>query len=311
MIDTLSMHAEHRETLQRKIDVMLDHVTAVARRYKHGFFLYGAGGIGKSYSVLNHLEKLEASVILYNSRMTAKGLLISLKDAPDAIHVLEDVERLTTDRDAQGVLRSALWAQPGKDRIVTWTTATDPPVRFPFRGGIILISNRPLANLPELRALATRIEVHQLDVSDPELIALMRELAEQGYIHDNGDIEPEECLMVTEHVLKECQEAGCKLDLRLQQKGFQTYLQWKAGDSVTPWYDLIAASVREATHQREADDDDKMTQKRNVLREIMAKTDDPKERLKEYMKRTKASRADFFRRKSEIDQGEFDEQDAA
>ena len=104
MIDTISMHAEHRRSFDRKIQVMLDQVTGVALGYKPGLFLYGAGGIGKSYSVLNHLEKLEESVILYNSRITAKGLFLSLKDAPDAIHLLEDVERLTKDADAQGVL---------------------------------------------------------------------------------------------------------------------------------------------------------------------------------------------------------------
>ena len=41
-----------------------------------------------------------------------------------------------------------------------------------FRGGLILISNRPLADMPELRALATRIEVHRLDVTDAESIRM-------------------------------------------------------------------------------------------------------------------------------------------
>src|SRR6185312_729738 len=100
--------------------------------------------------------------------MTAKGLFLAMKHSPDAVHVLEDMERLTKDADAQGVLRSALWTQPGHDRVVTWTTATEGSQRFIFRGGLILISNRPLANMPELLALATRIEVHQLEVTDAE-----------------------------------------------------------------------------------------------------------------------------------------------
>lgn len=68
------------------------------------------------------------------------------------------MERLTKDPDAQGVLRSALWSQPGHDRVVTWTPATGGPLRFIFRGGLILISNRPPADLPEVRALATRTD---------------------------------------------------------------------------------------------------------------------------------------------------------
>src|SRR5271166_5027932 len=166
-------------SLEKKLHLIRDHVTAVARGYKTGYFLYGPGGVGKSHTALRHLENSDVPYQLYNSRMTAKGLFLTLKHAPDAIHVLEDMERLTKDPDAQGVLRSALWAQPGHDRIVTWTAATDGAQRFVFRGGLILISNRPLADLPELRALATRIEVHRLDVTEAELTAQMRHLAGQ------------------------------------------------------------------------------------------------------------------------------------
>ena len=92
---------------QKKMHLVCDHVTAVARGFKTGYFLYGAGGCGKSYAVLRHLESLDVRYQLFNSRMTAKGLFLTLGKAPDAIHVMEDMERLTKDPDAQGVLRSA------------------------------------------------------------------------------------------------------------------------------------------------------------------------------------------------------------
>jgi hypothetical protein len=297
--------------------VLRDLVTAVAKGFKTGLFLYGSGGVGKSFTVLRHLESLQACFQLYNSRMTAKGLFLTLKHAPDALHVLEDMERITKDADAQGVLRSALWAQPGHERAVTWTTATDGAQRSVFRGGLVLISNRPLADMPELRALATRIEVHRLDVTDAELTALMRDLASRGYRQlDKVVVGPEECLQVTEHLLRECRAAGCPLDLRLQQKSFQTYVQWESDWSNSHWRDLVAASVREATHHfrhesntlpREA----RRTQRRNILREIISQTDDVKEQEKLYIKETGASRADFFRRKREVETGDFDEHDAA
>src|SRR5438128_10208151 len=104
--------------LNRRLQVVCDLVTAVARQFKTGLFLYGSGGLGKSYTVLRHLVQIDAPHLLFNSRMTAKGLFLALKNAPDAIHVLEDMERLTKDADAQGVLRSAMWAQPGHERIV-------------------------------------------------------------------------------------------------------------------------------------------------------------------------------------------------
>jgi hypothetical protein len=308
----------HLESLEKKLHLARDHVTAVFRRYKTGFYLYGSGGVGKSYTVLRQLQGLDAAYKLYNSRMTAKGLFLALAGAPDAIHVMEDMERLTRDPDAQGVLRSALWSQPGHPRLVTWTTAAadrNGPERFEFRGGLILLSNRPLADLPELRAMATRIEVYHLDVTDPEISALMRKLAREGYRHEGRVIGPEECQEVTEHLLKECRATGCPLDLRLQQKAFRTYLQHAADHSVTHWQDLVAASVREAhCHFRHdpntASPEDRKAYRRNVIRQFLAAgVAEVKEQERLYIQKTAASRADFFRRKREVESGEFDDND--
>ena len=305
-------------SLRKKLQLLSDLVIAVIMRFKYGLFLYGGGGIGKSFNVLRILKEHETPYQLFNGRMTPKGLFLALARAPDAIHVLEDMERLTKDPDAQGVLRSALWSQPGHDRVVTWTTATDGAQRFTFRGGLILISNRPLADLPELRALATRIEVHRLEVTEAELTAQMRHLASQGYQQDGKAVlGPEECRQVTEYLLRECRTAGCPLDLRLQQKSFQTYLQWRNEYCHCDWRDLVAVSVREATHHfrhesnplsREA----RIAQRRNALRDLMRDfPGDVKQQEERYMKQMGKSRADFYRRKQEVESGEFDESDAA
>jgi hypothetical protein len=315
--DKAREHEAARASLERKLGLVRDHVTAVARGYSSGYYLCGSGGQSKSYTVLRHLETLDVPHQLFNSRMSAKGLFLALNKAPDAIFVLEDMERLTKDRDAQGVLRSALWAQPGHDRIVSWTTERDGAMRFTFRGGLILIANRPLADLPELRALASRIEVHRLEISDAELAALMRELASQGYhLTDRVGIGPEECLQVTEYLLRECHKAGCRLDLRLQQKAFRSYLQYAADLSVNHWEDLIAADVREATchfryEQNTMSQEAKRARRRNVIREIIGKGATAEEQVRIYTEKTQASRPDFYRRKLEVEGGEFDEHDQA
>jgi hypothetical protein len=306
---------QHRASLDRKLHVLRDVVTAVAKGFKYGLYLHGDGGVGKSYTVLRRLAELQVGHQLFNSRISAKGLFLALQRYPDLIHVFEDVERLTKEHDAQGVLRSALWSPPGHPRLVTWTTAADGAQRFEFRGGVIMISNRPLADLPELRALATRIEVFRLDVNDAELTTLMLDLAQQGFCqNDKRVINPEDCLQITEHLLSECRAAGCRLDLRLQQKSFQTFLQWEADWTTSHWRDLVAVGVREAAgHFRHESNimprEDRRTWRRNVLREILAQTSDAKEQEKRYRERTSCSRPDFFRRKNEIVSGEFDEQD--
>ncbi len=304
--------------LEQKLQIIRDLVTGVAKEFKHGLFLYGGGGIGKSYAVLDHLRRLGVPYVLHNSRMTAKGLFLALKNAPDAIHVLEDMERLTKDPDAQGVLRSALWAQPGHERIVTWTTAKDGKETFVFRGGLILTGNRPLADLPELRALATRIDVLHFEASDAELMARMHDLASRGYqVAGKMVIGPAECLEITEHLLNECRAAGCPLDLRLQQKSFQTYLQWESDLAASHWKDLMAASVREAAHHfryesNPISQEAKRKEKRNFIRELMKKfPGNRKEQETQYMKADMGSRADFYRRLAEVESRVFDEADAA
>jgi hypothetical protein len=303
-------------SLHRKFQLVRDLVTGVVQRLKYGLYLWGGGGIGKSYTVITFLDALKIDYRLFNSRMTARGLFYTLADWPDAIHLLEDMERLTRDHDAQGVLRSALWSQPGHVREVTWTTAKGIDA-FVFRGGIIMTANKPLANLPELEAVATRIESYHLDPTDAELTALMRHTAAQGYTtHGALALEPDECHDVTEYLLAECRAAGCPLDLRLQHKSYKTYLQWDQGLSVTHWHDLVAASVRETAHHfrhppESALGKDRRRCHRNILRAILAQTNDTGEQLRLYREQTGASRADFFRKKHEVQSGDYDAEDSS
>ena len=49
------------DTLERKLCLVRDRVGAVVRGLETGFYLFGPGGIGKSYRVLGHLASLEAA----------------------------------------------------------------------------------------------------------------------------------------------------------------------------------------------------------------------------------------------------------
>jgi hypothetical protein len=145
--------------LDAKFEVIRDRVRAVCEQYATGLYLYGTGGLGKSYTVLKTLEELGYEHHQFHQRITAKGLFDALRDYPNSVLLLEDVDRLAKDCDAQGVLRAALWGQPGEPRLVTWTTARGR-AQINYEGAVIMIANTPIRSLPELRALATRIIVH-------------------------------------------------------------------------------------------------------------------------------------------------------
>jgi hypothetical protein len=304
--------AKALKSLEDKMALVKDRVTQVVHGLQTGFFFYGEGGIGKSFTVLNHLQKLEAPYRLFNSRMTAKGLFYALAQAPDAIHVLEDMERLVRDQDAQGILRSALWSQPGHPREVTWTTATGGQERFTFRGGIILLSNCPLANLPQLRALATRIAVYKLEVTDAEMEALMRQQAAAGYKKDGKVVmEPKECQEVVEYVIEQCRKAQVNPSMRTLVNAYSDRYSHDHDLVHCHWKDMVTQLVKSTADQLRHEvnllsPEEKKAQRRKLLREILKQTDNVQEQERLYEERTEKSRADFFRRKAEIQSGEFD-----
>jgi hypothetical protein len=300
-------------TLEQKLCLVRDRVQGVVSGHSTGFFLHGSGGIGKSFTVLQHLAKVKASYKLYNNRMTGKALFLALQKAPDLIFVLEDMERITSDRDGQGVLRSACWAQPGHPRRVTWNTATAGEESFEFTGGLIVLSNRPLANLPELQAFSTRVATLAFEVTEEEAAALLRDLAAKGYSRaDKRVIEPEKAGIIAEHLIAQCRDSGRSVDLRLWPNSCEDYLQWEGDRSACHWQDLVASRVRSAIRiQHETNHlskEERIVKRRSILRKIM-ETADPKEWENRYCEETGYSRPDYFRRKGEIERGDFESEE--
>src|SRR5262249_13685333 len=202
----------------------------------------------KSYTVEQTLKKLGKPFKLSNTRITAKGLFELLRAFPDDIHVLEDVETLFADKNSFNVLRSALWGQEGagggQDRRVDWYIAGHPE-EFIFTGGIILIANCRLDDVPQARALKTRIVAVHHQPTNEEIAALMRRIARQGHRHGPHRRPPEECLEVAQEIIARSQRLERNLDIRLFVNGGQDRLQWKDGASVAPWVELLESRLKE------------------------------------------------------------------
>lgn len=300
----------HLVMLDAKQQMVRDRVTAVAKGYITGLYLHGEGGVGKSFTVLQELQRLRVDFVVFNSRMTGRGLFDQLAKFSSSVHVLEDMEALFQDKGAQGVLRSALWAQrrPGTsgplERPVTWTTHTTD-VEFLFTGGIIVIANRPIDDVPELRAVKTRIACLHLEATVHELRALMRQIAGQGYDHGGIRLEPMACLEVCEFLIEQAASLRRSLDIRLLINGFCDRLQWEESDAACHWKDLVAARVWEMptplqNSARQTREGMKQAE-RKIVAEIIATTDDRQERLRLWEERTdKKSRAAFDRRLHEL-----------
>jgi hypothetical protein len=236
------------ESLDSKLQLIRDRTQGVAEGYANGFFLWGEGGTSKSYTVEQTLRAMEKPYKLSNSRLTGRGLFDLLRDFPDVVHVLEDVETLFADKNSFGVLRSALWGQAGEDgvqeRLIVWQTVRSREEVI-FTGGIILIANSPIENVPPLRALKTRVPCMHFQPTNEEVAALMRQVAGQGHRHGPYQLTPDECLEVAEEIIARSRRLQRNLDLRLLVNGLQDRLQYMNGASEADWRHLLDSRMKE------------------------------------------------------------------
>jgi hypothetical protein len=236
--------------LEQKALLVRARTIGVVERYSNGLYLWGDGGTSKSYTVEETLKQHGKPYKLSNSRVTGKGLFELLQQYPDVVHVLEDVETLLLDKNAHGVLRSALWGQKGKngwqERTVVWHIGGNRQ-EFIFEGGIIMIANLPLYNLPPLRAVGTRIPVLHFQPTNEEIAALMRKIAREGHTHGPYRLEAQECLEVAEAIVTRSIRLQRNLDIRLLINTFNDRLQYVNGDCECHWLDLLDSRMRERT----------------------------------------------------------------
>lgn len=295
------LEARLLESLEHKLQVIRDRVQGVAEGYATGFLLWGEGGTSKSYTVEQTLQHVGAHYRLTNSRVTGKGLYLALKKFPDAVHVVEDAETMFRDKNAHGVLRSALWGQAGADgrpeRVVCWQTGKEQD-EFVFTGGVILVANRGLDDIPELRAVKTRITCMQYLATNEEVAALMRSIARKGHQHGPHSLPPDKCLEVAEAIVERSARLTKSLDLRLLVNTFNDRLQFENGASVTHWQDLLDSRMKERVVPPSGVRAVQKNKELELLRRIAAMP--APERLEAWTRETGKSQAALYRRLGEL-----------
>jgi hypothetical protein len=312
---------KHLESLERKLQLIRDYTTRVALGLTPGLFVWGAGGIGKSYTVVRQLDALEANHQLLNSRVTGWGLFCHIEKYPAHVTLIEDAESMFGDRRAIGVLRSALDCQrrEGDDgpieRWVTWTGDVNArkSKRVLYSGGIIVLSNTELPAGEDVSALKTRIPYIHLTATDEELRALMRSVAARGYALAGHKMTAGECAEVCEYIEQQMHMLSSRLSMRLLVNGYAAYIQWSAGLSGTHWHDMIRAEIREqapqtfaeaVTVRRPRSRAERKAEHQQIVREILDQTEDREERLRLWRDRTGLEQSAFYARKAEVEAAE-------
>jgi hypothetical protein len=295
-IDLTAEEQRNLETLEGKLRHVRDAVRGVVREFHTGLVLWGEGGTGKSYTVLEALKELKAKYTYHNARLTGRGLVDHLERAPSDVHFIEDAETMLDDKKAWGVLRSALWSQSRKkppEREITWA-AHRIDIRFLFTGGIIVVSNSNLAeSVPAIRAIKSRINVLGLDLSNNEIRALMKKICRGGYTYGEYYMTPDECWEVGGWIIDRLEDLKRKLDVRLLINGFKDYLQFKTDNSASHWKQLLEGRMREqAIYISRAE---KKAEESKVALEIHKMKLPTKKKIQLWKERTGLGQAAYYR----------------
>jgi hypothetical protein len=282
------------------LDIIRARVNGVVKRNHVAVYLSGRTGTGKTVTVIDTLEKLQASFQYINCRVSPGGLYDAMKQNPEDVFVLDDVNTLYGHPQGMQVLLAALNGKPNEPRKITYILKgeqKEPP--FWFSGGVIAISNRPLRRDPVADAVASRVRSLEHEPSDEMIAAVMRSQALKGF----EDVSPEECWDVVEYVIEESRRCEYRLDLRQMEHGWQDYRLWQHGESFgIHWKELIASSMNQIIKEDELLDspltksEEVRLDREKVLRAVETF---PKDRLKQ-IESTGLTTRTFDRRVKEL-----------
>jgi hypothetical protein len=167
-------------------------VGMVADNIQPSAIITGKGGLGKTYTVLNSLEKrgyknisgdepdvsVEQTFRVVKGHSSPKGLYRSLFENQNNIIVFDDTDSVLDQDISLNILKAALDSY--NQRIINWNADLkddDLPRQFEFNGRIIFISNRSHHTINQ--AIRSRSMMVDLTMTNSEMIERMAYIASQ------------------------------------------------------------------------------------------------------------------------------------
>lgn len=211
-VDELSK--SHQETpvvvsefgINKRFGFLEQMVTMVADGTTPSCVITGEGGLGKSYTVLNGLEKagyknitdlaaLEVDTRILKSKSfrivkgfsTAKGLYRTLYESNGMIVVFDDCDSILKDDVARNLLKGAL--DSFSKRYISWMADMrddDLPKSFEFTGRVIFVSNISMDRIDQ--AIRTRCMCVDLSMTEVQKIERMEVICKSNQFLPEVDV---------------------------------------------------------------------------------------------------------------------------
>lgn len=173
--------------MTEKHQILQKYLEGIIKGYSNSLVIVSPAGLGKSESTTNALKQAglrkDEHYIYFSSFATPKALVGLLeatsKLTSPKILVIDEAEEILSQREAIGILKSALWEVDGQ-RKVYWITSREH-IEFEFTGKIIFILNKIDKNSEIVNALLDRSLVYDFNLKNEEIYQLLEKRAELPY----------------------------------------------------------------------------------------------------------------------------------
>jgi len=237
---------ETLDRVEKRRAILSSSVSHCVAGFTPAFFLWGAPGLGKSHTLRECLKDLGKDDFVHHTAYTTpKGLMLGLAERPEALHVVEDCERvLKTDLSAS-ILRAACGDQGDGGRWVTYETAHEK-LRIKMTGAVIIVTNQNLSrtNGP-MQGVASRFRPMKWELTPDEVACVIAKATERGWIRRELSLSSVECRHVAETLFELCDSSssGVPLDLRLYfEHALTCYAAGKLNKDDN-WADVLSAKM--------------------------------------------------------------------
>lgn len=199
----LTKAVESRFTINERFGFVTDMVSMLAKGDQASVVVSGPGGLGKSYTVTEALEKSGLRDIstldelpigfkinggksfrVIKGYSTPKGLYRVLFENKDGVVVFDDCDSVLKDPVSLNLLKAALDSYDR--RIISWRADMkddELPTSFEFKGRVVFISNLPSDALDQ--AIISRSLAVDLTMTPEQKVDRMRYLLDQpGFMPD-------------------------------------------------------------------------------------------------------------------------------
>jgi hypothetical protein len=273
---------------------MKHYLEMVIRKKEYGCIIASRAGTGKTYTTLTTMAKKGVQYAYMNSYTTEAGFYIWLYKNRGKICILDDIHKILESDKFTPYLKAALEDQNGV-RIVCYNSSKNLqdqdgvyPARFEMTGGIIILTNKLNMSNPHIAAVASRVPVNELEITNSRMLEIMGVMAKSPY----KSLTEAERLEVYNFLRKEL-ENSTDLNLRTFKHAMNFYDYAKDISDMTAWKRLITKSLKR---------DDRDLILLGVLENPIYENDE--DRLEAFNKQVadkdKISRATYYREKKRL-----------